>query len=76
MEVPALTPVINPVVLLIVATAVLLLVHTPPVVLFVNCVVLFTQTVLVPVIPCKPGDDCTVNWVVAFLIQPAALVTV
>ena len=47
-EVPAVTPVINPVVPLIVATPGVALVHTPPITVELNVVVEPTHTVAVP----------------------------
>ena len=60
-QVPAATPVTNPVLELTVAIAVLLDVQTfVPAVAFANKVVLFTQTVVVPVLLCTTGNGLTV----------------
>ena len=57
--VPAAIPETNPVVVTV-ATAVLPLAHTPPAVVLANCVVLFTHTLLVPVIGLTAGNEFTV----------------
>ena len=73
--VPAAIPDTNPVVVTV-ATAVLLLAHTPPAVVLANCVVLFTHTLLVPVIGLTAGNGFTVIAVEPNVeIQPLEFVT-
>ena len=69
---PALTAVTNPVAL-IVANALLLLLQTPPTVVFVNCVVDPAQTIDVPVIGFTNGNGFIVTVVVTELVQPKAV---
>ena len=58
----------------IVATAVLLLVHAPPVVVLLNDVVAVAQTIAVPVIVPATGSGLTVTSIVAVAV-PQLLVT-
>ena len=75
--VPAVTPVTTPVEELIVATAVLLDVQTPPVVVLDNVVVDPEHTAVVPVIEATVGNVVTVTAVAALVDeQPSAFVTV
>jgi len=60
-----LTPVATPVVGLIVQIAVLLLLHTPPVVALLKVLVLPPQPVVVPVIAATVGNAFTVITLVA-----------
>ena len=71
--VPAVTPVTIPDVP-IVATAVLLLLHTPPVVVLLNVVVEVAQTIAVPVIVPATGSGLTVTFTVVVAV-PQLLVT-
>lgn len=72
--VPAVMPVTAPV-LLTLATAVLLLLHTPPVTASLNVVVPPVHTVMVPVMVPADGVPDTVTVVVALAV-PQLLVTV
>lgn len=75
--VPAVTPVTTPVEELIVATAVLLDVHTPPVVVLDNVVVDPAHTAVVPVIDATVGNAVTVTAVAALVVEhPVEFVTV
>lgn len=75
--VPAVTPVTTPVEELIVATAVLLDVHTPPVVVLDNVVVDPEHTDVVPVIDATTGKAVTVTVVAELVVEhPSAFVTV
>ena len=67
--VPDATPDTRPV-LLMVALVVLLLLHTPPAKLLLNCVVLFAQTVLVPVMEPMDGNPLTDTVAFAILTHP------
>ena len=58
----------------IVATAVLLLVHAPPVVVLLNDVVAVAQTIAVPVIVPATGSGLTVTFTVVVTV-PQLLVT-
>ena len=73
---PADTPVTTPVELLIVATAVLLLLHTPPLELLLKVVVLPTQVLELPVIGPNTGLAFTVTPNVAVPTQPLPSITV
>ncbi len=73
--VPAETPVTRPDALTV-ATAVLLLLHTPPEVAFEYCVVEPTQTVFVPVVAATTGKAFTVTSLVTAVEQLLELVTV
>jgi len=70
--VPARTPVTMPVLVPIVATALLLLLQLPPVVALLSVVVRPSQTLIVPVIEASGGSTVNVNVV----IQPVAKVYV
>ena len=74
-EEPADTPVTTPPAL-IVATAPLDELHTPPAVASDKVVVLPTHTVVVPVIAATTGSALTVTVAVTAVTQPAPLVTV
>ena len=74
-EVPAVTPVTNPL-LFTVATAGVALVQTPPEVALDNCVVLPIQAVNDPVIAFTTGKALMVTVAVCEAVQPFALVTV
>jgi len=75
--VPAVTPVTTPVEELIVATAVLLDVQTPPVVVLDNVVVDPEHTAVVPVIDATVGNAVTVTAVAALVVEhPVEFVTV
>lgn len=67
--VPAVTPVTTPVEELIVATAVLLDVQTPPVVVLDNVVVDPEHTAVVPVIDATVGNAVTVTAVAALVVE-------
>ena len=71
--VPAVTPVTIPD-MPIVATAVLLLLHTPPVVVLLNVIVAVAQTIAVPVIVPATGNGLTVTFTVVVAV-PQLLVT-
>ena len=71
--VPAVTPVTIPD-MPIVATAVLLLLHVPPVVVLLNVVVAVAQTIAVPVMVPATGSGLTVTSIVAVAV-PQLLVT-
>jgi hypothetical protein len=75
MLVPAATPVTKPLAFTV-ANPVLTLVHTPLAVASDNCVVLATQTLVVPVIAAITGNGFTVTVVATLSIQPLPLVTV
>ena len=72
-DVPALTPVTRPVVL-IVATELVTLLHTPPAARSVNWVVPVGHTVVIPEIDPALGEGLTVTTVVAAAV-PQLLVT-
>ena len=72
---PADTPVTTPL-LLTVATAVLLLLHTPPTVALLKVVVDPTHALAVPVIGLTVGYAYTVNTCVTVVLQPLLPVTV
>ena len=73
---PADTPVTTPVVALIVATAVLLLLHTPADELLFNVIVLPTQTLNGPEIGPRTGLLFTTTTCVAVPTQPLPSTTV
>ncbi len=73
--VPADTPVTTPEASML-ATAMSLLLHTPPGVVELNVVVAFIQTVPVPVIAATTGKLFTVTVAVCEALQPLAFVTV
>ena len=75
-DVPADTPVTTPVVALMLATPVLLLLHTPPDELLLNVVVLPTQTLDMPEIGPNTGLAYTVTTCVAVPTQPLPSTTV
>jgi hypothetical protein len=74
--VPIARPFTTPVVPSIVAIAVLLLLHVPPVVAFESAVVEPIQTCVLPDIPGTTGIAYTVSGAIAVPGQPNALVTV
>ena len=69
-DVPALTPVTVPVMVLTVATAVAEEVHTPPEVVLVNVVVEPTQVLAVPPIEARTGNALTVTVTWSVFTQP------
>ena len=69
-DVPALTPVTVPVMVLTVATAVAEEVHTPPEVVLVNVVVEPTQVLAVPPIEARTGNALTVTVACALEVHP------
>ena len=69
-DVPALTPVTVPVMVLTVATAVADEVHTPPEVVLVNVVVEPTHVLAVPPIEARTGKAFTVTVACALEVHP------
>ncbi len=74
-DVPPETPVATPDPFMV-ATAVLLLLHTPPGVTSAKAVVLLTHTLKVPVMGETTGNGFTVTSAVTKAVQPLPLVTV
>ena len=73
---PPAIPVITPVAALTFTLVVSLLLHVPPGVAQLSCLVLVMQTLLPPVIGGIVGTELTVNNTVALLLHAKPLVTV